>query len=367
MLDGSERWSVSYGSNTTGVDTAADGSAVYIASDGSPQQAVALDPSDGSELWTFGVSGRPRGVASDLENDLLYIPIGYEVSETVAVNLADQTEAWRYTGHSDYAWGVAASPDGTAAYSVAQDSTLAAIDPSDGSELWSFALPAAGNSVAVSPDSSEVYAGCGGGDFVSVAAADGTENNSSNVTSSANDIGGISVSADGSLIYLATTSGLKISDPSHNITNEVSGDYGGVSTSYNPAARPDLDVAGTISGAYFYDAANSQEVRLSGGLLTIDSMQDQDGGDVETTDTQDNGTSWDSTDMQEWVDYLLNSEEFRTALQENYDTGGTPVFGGGGGGDWWPPDIWPSWLPSDPLVVAIGAVAGVVGINVATS
>ncbi|MCU4716809.1 outer membrane protein assembly factor BamB family protein [Halapricum hydrolyticum] len=366
----SQKWSVTgYPEDVEALAAGRDGQYLYVAEGDSTRK---LDATDGTEQWIY------EGFTTDNQvYDLCLSPDGSSLyaacsemttssdGKVVSLATSDGTENWNYTTYESNK-GVATAPDGSAVY-AAVGQNVVSLSPSDGTENWSVSLSDYPSNIEVTPD--------GTGLIVTIASTvkrldsdDGTEEWSVSISNAVKDL---IFSPDGS-VYVATQGGVTTLDPSDGTQGwslSKSNYVMSITIPYNPVIRPDLSVAGTISGAYFYDASSSTEHKLMSGLLKIESMTDQDGNNIDTTDTSDWGSpDYDQDNMESWSDYWYKVQDFRDTFRDWYEQGDTSLFtSSSDDGGWWPPDFWPSWLPSDPIGAAIVVLLGIAGFNVATS
>jgi hypothetical protein len=345
------------------VSVSPDGSLVTVGYDDGA--VVGLDASDGSESWMYSAADYIYDVAVSPDSGSVYIAPGTSDGSVYALDAADGSESWAYSGFSGSIETISVAPDNSVIYIAGGNSTIYAVD-SSGSENWTKST--SDTSIlgsAISHDGSTLYLATNGDRAVALSTSDQSEQWSTDLSGTGLSA---SLSPDGQRLYVGSSANsdtifsYNTDDGSQNSTHDVAGSPDSVSVAYNPAVRPDLDVAGTISDGSFYDAENSQYVQLRGGLLTIDQMTGQDGSTVETTSGEDWGEpEYGNPDIDAYIDYLLKSEEFQKTLREHYDTG---TSGGSGGFD---PDGWLPSVPRDYLIWGAAAIAGLIGISAATS
>lgn len=359
------------------VDVSPDGDTLYSNWDNGDIRALDLDdPSEPS--WVY--SGHDSSVSDfDLSNDGSVI---YSCSSEVhAVDVNNPSEPqWAYTQLTDPVSCVLA--DGVV---VAGDSSgdIHGIDPDDGTQMWAYSNADPISCLSESPDGGTIYAGDGTGDVFAI----GVENPSDgeiwrysghsgsvqdlvatdsmvfsssfdsevhaidqgssvwNYTALTNDAYGMTLSIQGDDLYVASDE-----DGIHSIPISNPGDaeqiYSTVSIMTDVVVpKFEIDMAGTLSQSMFYDASRSEEIQLLDGTLTIESMVNSDGEDIEEPQQWDGDPDYSTIDNSEFVEYVEQQNELIQAIEnggEEPESGGIDIDwpenpfgdgdGGGGGG-----------------------------------
>jgi len=112
-----------------------------------------------TSIWTFtGHSDYVYSVAVSPNGNYVYS--GSKDDTVKKIDASTREVVWTFTGHSDYVHSVAVSPDGNYVYSGSNDKAVRKINASTGAEVWTFGGHSeAVHSVAVSPDGNYVYSG----------------------------------------------------------------------------------------------------------------------------------------------------------------------------------------------------------------
>jgi outer membrane protein assembly factor BamB len=138
------------------------------------------------------------GVAS-AQTEMIYS--GSDDSTVRALDASDGSETWTFSGHSDIVQTVKKSPDGSTVYSGSSDNTVKAVDASDGSEIWTFGgHTGIVESVSVSPNGEKVFSASGDATARAINATDGSEIWTTNL---GNNGRSIATAPDGSVVYVA--------------------------------------------------------------------------------------------------------------------------------------------------------------------
>lgn len=241
--DGSQKWDVSGPNSGWDLVASPDGNHIYHTDN---QDVVKLDISDGSEVWRSngGSSDAKYGLSVSPDNSTVYAvttdslrvlnasdgsliraesteftgtrkleisPDGSKLfmaeafsSEVKAVDPSNGSTLWTYTGHSgsEENHGLDVSHDGSFVCSCNNNGEVHAIDTEEGSGLWAY--PGFSNSVRrveISPDDAVVYAvSPEEGETHAIDASDG-----SSVGSPYTDVGyplTIEVATDGSAVFI---------------------------------------------------------------------------------------------------------------------------------------------------------------------
>lgn len=131
--DGTEKWRISTPTNTEGIVYLPKSDIVVYATSFS-HDLYALDPVDGSQIWSYALSDSPYDIDADSDN--IYIAKNGGTVEKID---SSGTQVWESNvlGTSSFTRSVTYSETNNRIYAGASDSAIYALNPSDGSQIWS--------------------------------------------------------------------------------------------------------------------------------------------------------------------------------------------------------------------------------------
>ncbi|MFC4247243.1 PQQ-binding-like beta-propeller repeat protein [Natribaculum luteum] len=391
--NGSELWSIDYATgSSSGVEAmtlSPDESTLYVTGYG---DTLALSVSDGSTEWSHTPSN--YGYSITVTPDGSTVVVGTNTPDVAGIDATDGTELWLNTSSPvSNVYGAAAAPDGSAVY-IGDDGVVAALDPSDGSELSTYTgLTDYARVLTTGPDGT-VYVSNDNGDY----ALDPSDWSVVWNTNTADIMPrSISVSSDGSEVYVSNGNAemyaLDTSDGSQKWLFNPLGDVN--NTVYHAITRTTDPVDGIAGRALMFDEPSGSEITMATGVLEVVEMRDADGAtithvddqtiadlealagtpdsietivsemdqfdsvddikytthvydilefygveatvgesdsdDVTVNDPDYQRPEYDTYDSTEFANYLDELETYLEQLEAEDDTSGTPLFGGG---DW---------------------------------
>ncbi|WP_152423881.1 outer membrane protein assembly factor BamB family protein [Natronobacterium lacisalsi] len=326
-----------------------------------------IDPETGDELWNFNPESNTKTLALDAEGTVLAhgdslgnvacydvdsedyskrwsngpfdVTNGVDVVDGACydVDSEDYSKRWS-NGPFDVTNGVDVV-DGVV-YAVGKNGDVKAYDLADGTELWSSSYSSDGYSaLAADYAGNEGYAGYSSGDVVALEAGSGSENWS--VSTNASDAGAMILDArghlwfndrNGLLVQIDTADGTIVRE--HDV-----GDWAKDMATTDPRA-----VNGMGFNAIAYDGPSGESISLNYGSVTVQSLTDQDGNELE----DDYEADWDrpehdTVEIEEYQQELEKwSTEYEQALEDEDDDStddgdddwlGLPSFGSFESGD----------------------------------
>lgn len=315
---GEERWTFSgHSDGLHGAAVSPLGDAVYSFS--YDADAYRIDPSTGDSVWTYdGHSSQIKDAVVSPDGSVLYT--ASSDSSVHAVDTSDGTTIWSYTQTTSAPMAVAVSRDGSTVIAAAGDAH--AINASDGSQKWTYTQAANDvDAVACGADQT-CFLGDAGGTIHAVDLGDGTQQWTK--SDGADALHSVTVTPDGSLViagswdnsvtafdvesqsvewdYTGHGAGVhhvaSVGDGSSILSCDDAGNVhmieGGSgaeqwSTSISSdavqgvAALSSPEATGMVNNAYFFESDTGDEITLRDGVLTVDSMQDSEGQEIEIT------------------------------------------------------------------------------------
>ncbi|SFC65249.1 PQQ-like domain-containing protein [Halobiforma haloterrestris] len=339
VIDGTSEHLWEESSDTGDMSHAAIGSArdVLVAASGYDSVGVfGIDPETGDELWNFNPESNTKTLALDAEGTVLAHGDSLGNVACYDVDSEDYSKRWS-NGPFDVTNGVDVV-DGVV-YAVGKNGDVKAYDLADGTELWSSSYSSDGYSaLAADYAGNEVYAGYSSGDVVALEAGSGSENWS--VSTNVSDAGSMILDArghlwfndrNGLLVQIDTADGTIVRE--HDV-----GDWAKDMATTDPRA-----VNGMVFNAIAYDGPSGESISLNYGSVTVQSLTDQDGNELE----DDYEADWDrpehdTVEIEEYQQELEKwSTEYENALEDEDDDStddgddwlGLPSFGSFESGD----------------------------------
>ncbi|WP_265109616.1 WD40 repeat domain-containing protein [Halosolutus halophilus] len=277
-----------HGDAVYALDRSADGLTIYTASyDG---EVHAVDTETGNADWTYtsGPSGGGAvGVAADESGSAVFTIYSDGVDFDSQIHAIDPSDGSQMDTYADANWNletVACTGDGTVAYVGGRNNLVMAL-PFDGATIaspdWTYSTPDRVFALALSPDETVLYAAVSlssSGEIHAIDVADGT--NIWTYSGFTDGLEDVVVSPDGGRVYAGNPSAgeLHVVDAQDGSAVRTGTPMGSI---YSLALPPtDGSIDGLAAASLLYDESNNREVRFSHGTIDVNEMYDAGGATI---------------------------------------------------------------------------------------